>query len=315
MKNINRFCVLTKRILSHKFYVLMLILIAALTTVYKLLPAQTKSSNILVAIYFEEQNSYTDELTQKLMDENSLYSYEIYDTEQTVMNGVKSGKLECGFIVPADFFENYIAGNQKKSPIVMYTSPSSTLTSQISETLFSKILFICAKDILQLAMNIEDYNQELGTRLEKYLNSDMIFKLESPVTGEFTFKDMVYNINIPVYETTLIFIIFSGFIGLLLFEQDSERGIYIILSKKEQFFLKSLYIITAIMPVLFVGIISSGIIYGVTKSLINVLFISIITILSVLLTGLVIRKSTRLSKVLPLIAFISTIVVFVNELM
>lgn len=313
MTLLNRFIVFSKRIFTKKIYLLMLAFIIVTAGVYKLLPEKNKSADIKVVIYSKDTSEYTDILYDKLTNSNSLYNFYFTDSEENAVSDVKSGKAECGYVIPENFFNGYINGNTENR-IVQHVIPSTTLAATINETIFSCIFEICANDILALGADVHEYDEELSDRLNNYMNSDVIFRISDITDGEFTFENIIYHINIPVYELILTLVIFSGLLGLLIYIQDSERGIYLSLRKSELTQIKSLSILTAILPILFTGLVSSLITEGISAKLINICIFSLFTFITVFLLGFIIKKSTLLTKVLPLIMLISVILIFVTNL-
>ncbi len=312
MKLLNRFSVLTKRILAHKLYIVMLASIVLLTICYKLLPSSNKSADIVVDIYYEDSSSYADELRYELEEMNSIYTFVEVTSVDDIIYDLKSGKIECGFFIPDGFFASYIYGENQQ--ILVYTTPATTFSATISESIFSNIMEVCAEAILIDQTNNPDLNDELASRLDAYINSDDIFTLKSTVSGEYDFKENEYTINLPVNELSIIYIIFSALLGLLLFYRDKEKNMYIALKSKEVHVLKLISITTAIVPIFIVCLLSNILLFGMNS---DTLFLPILAILSFVCTYLlsyIIRKSTRLAGVLPLVAFISTIVVFVSGL-
>lgn len=309
---LNRLNVFFKRILCRKTYICMLAFLIILTTTYKLLPAKKQTADIKVAIYNEEINQYSEDMYACFDEINTLYNFYPVDSKNELIDVVQSGKVECGFFIPADFYINYISGSND-TPIVMYNTPASTLSSAICETLFSCILKVCSPDILTYAVDATAHNQYLMEKMEEYINSDEIFTLESLADGEFSFHEETYHINIPVYEISIILIIFASLLGLLIYLQDKEKGIFTALSRKELHAIKLVSIFTALFPILVVGFVCNIIISGLSHSF-SLLLISLVTFIATIISSLIIRKSTHLNKVLPLVMLISIIVIFLETL-
>lgn len=313
MKIYNRFIAYTKRIISHLVYIAMLLCVLLLTCLYKALPEKSKSTNICAAIYFEDTNNYSDELIYDLNATNSIYTFKLADGKSQLIDMVKSGKVECGYYFPTSFFEDFIKGNTDANPLEIYTIPSTTLSASIAETIFYNITKITADNILINTVNDKELDTELKERLDYYLSSNEIFTLESSVSGKFSYEDLIYTINIPVYEITILFIIISALLGLLMFERDCEHNMFITLKATELSTIRLIAITTAVTPILLTGILSTLVMYENTKLIVNCLIFTLLTIISVFVLGLVIRKSTLLSKVLPLIAFLATIAIFIKD--
>ncbi|MBR3834892.1 MAG: hypothetical protein IKJ73_11265 [Lachnospiraceae bacterium] len=314
MKTANRFIALTKRILCKKMYIALLALIIVITGVYKLLPAKSQSADIKVALYSEESSDYYDELITYLEDLNSIYTFYTVDTEEVLLKDIKSGYAECGYVIPEGFFIDYALGTAWDNPITLYVTPASTFHTVINETIFSALLSVCAEDVLLHAVNKPAWNQELKDGLEHYRNSQDVFTIADTTSGEFTFENMVYHIDLPITEIVSVLLLFAGLLGLLLFLHDQEKKIYVSLPKKELSQVKALSILTSILPVALVGIISLGISFGFGLHLVFASLVALLSFVITMVLSLIIRKSTLLEKVLPLIMLTALIAVFIKTL-
>lgn len=311
----NRFTVFSKRIFSHKLYVVMLTVVPVLTLIYCLLPQQSRSAGIRVALLSEESGEYADALLSNLTGDNSLYDFYIVYDEDVLLRDVKSGYAECGYKIPAGFFKNYINGNSESTQIIQYTIPSTTLGATVSETVFSSIFKLCAGDILLLGAELHDYDAELAARLEGYMDSDDIFRIEDSINGEFSFDTLVYHVTLPIYEICLALILFSCLLGLLLYQQDSENNMYVSLDTLSKAGVKCISVLTGMLPVLLAGIICTCITQpGITQS-VHLILYGAVCYTGTLILSLVIKKSTLLLKVLPLIMLAAITASFLSTLL
>ncbi len=314
MKTANRFIALSKRILCRKIYIAILLLIVVLTGVYKLLPAKSQSADIKVAMYSEDGTGYYDELMTYLQDLNSIYTFYSVDSEADLLQDVKSGYAECGYVIPEGFFLDYVTGEAYDNPIQLYITPSSTFHAVINETIFSSLVSVCAEDILIYAVNNPAWNKELSGGLEYYRNSQDVFTIADTTKGEFSFESMVYHINLPITELVSLLLLFSGLLGLLLFLHDQEKKIYVALPVREQLQVRALSILTSIIPVTLVGMASMVVSYGLSMYVVFVLIVALLSFVIAMALGFIIRKSTLLEKVLPLIMLTALIAVFIKTI-
>ncbi len=314
MKTFNRFIALTKRILSRRIYIAILLLIVVLTGVYKLLPEKSQSADIKVALYSEDSSGYYESLVAHLEGRNSIYTFYTVSDEEKLLADIKSGYAECGYVIPDGFFLAYASGTAWNDPIKLYITPSSTFHSVINETVFSSLLNVCAEDTLLHAVNNPRWNKPLADGLEHYRNSEDVFTIADSTSGEFSFQSMIYHIDLPITETISILLLFAGLLGLLLFLHDSERKMYVALKGIELFQVKCLSIITSIIPVLLVGMASLAVTFGVGAHLLFALIVAIASLILSVVLSLIIRKSTLLEKVLPLIMLTALIAVFIKTI-
>ena len=314
MKIVNRFIALTKRILCRKMYIAILLLIVVLTGVYQLLPDKSQSADIRVAMYCQDTSNYFDKLLDNLDNRNSIYTFYSVDSKDKLINDVKSGYAECGYSIPEGFFQDYVTGNAWDNPMSLYITPSSTFHTVINETVFSSMVSVCAEDILLYAVNNPDWDEELKSGLEHYRNSPEVFTIADTTSSEFSYENMIYHINLPITELVSILLLFSGLLGLLLFLHDKERKMYVALSDKELIGVRSLSILTSILPVALISMISLIITFGIALQTVFALIMAAISFLLAFLLGFIIRKSTLLEKVLPLIMLTTLIAVFIKTI-
>lgn len=313
MHFINRFTVFTKRILAHKMYLLMLVALVTLTVAYRLLPTKEQSTDIKVAIYCEESDAYFDAVMKKIETKNSIYTFYLAESEAALLADVKSSFAECGFVIPSGFFQCFINGTADESPICMYKTPSSTLSYSICETIFSSIYAIIAEDLMLYCTELDDYDDELLSLYRYYTSSDEIFQLMDVTDKQFDFETMVYRIPIPIFEITILLLLFAGLLGLLLYQKDKEKKIYLVFNNRALLQMKLLSICTFVLPIFATGLVCNIITYGSFSNVLLVVIAALFALVFPLLISLIIRKSTLLEKVLPLIMLLSIIGVFVKS--
>ena len=315
MKIYNRFTVLTKRIFSKKLYICMLLLIVAITAIYKLLPARERSAEIRVGIYMEDASDYADSFIADISKINSLYSFYFTDSEEKLISDVQSGYAECGYAIPMNFFKDFIDGTNESSKITLYVIPSTTLASAISETFFSSVITVCSYDILTTGTGLYEYEDEIKDRMDEYMKGDELFKVTAATDGSYDYKTTTYTIDLHIYELIILLLIFSGLLGYYSYVKDAEESIYIALRSSDRFMLKTLYILTAILPITLVGIICAVIASYSVSVILNILLCAVAVLLSTIILSFIIKKSTYLTKVLPMIMLVAIVVVFVKSIM
>lgn len=315
MQFFNRFTIFTKRILIKKIYLIMLISLIFLTAIYVILPAKSQSTDIKIGIYCEDNVEYYTQTLDLLSEKNSIYSFYIVPSKDALINDVNSQKAECGYYIPEGFFKAYIEGNASDSPIIQYVTPASILASAVNETLYSVIMQACSPEILTYSVDIPEYNDELTSSLETYMNSDEIFTISDVADGTLNHKTYEYKIDIPIYELSLILILTSGLMGLLLYYEDMEKGLYTPLSRKSKFGIKLISIITAIIPILIVGCIASSIVAGSLEAFLSLITFAGCVFVFSLILSIVVQKSRHLTTIIPLILLISVVASFAYSIL
>lgn len=311
----NVFTVYLKRIFTKKMYIFTLILLLTLTIIYKCLPDAQKTADIKVGIYMEDSGYYADRLADSIQNLSSVYSFYIADSEKQLTDNIKSGHTECGYVIPEGFFDSYIKGISGENNIILYTAPGTTLSEAISETLFSNIYKICSEDILHYAAASPDLNEQLDLLLHSYIEGDDIFRVSDSTGGNYIAETQIYSIDIPVYELSLIILIFAGLLGLLTYMNDSEREIFIALPDSNRLLLLTSATASAILPVFTLSILSCAITYGINIRLAALSLCAFLSFFVSVLLKFIIRKSTILTKVLPLIMLCSITIIFVYSML
>lgn len=311
----NVFTVYLKRIFTKKMYVFALVLLLTLTIIYRCLPDTEKAADIRVGIYMEDSGYHADRLADNVKNLSSVYSFYIADSEKQLTDNIKSGHTECGYVIPEGFFDSYIKGLSGENNIVLYTAPDTTLSEAISETLFSNIYKVCSGDILHYAAASPDLDEQLDLLLNSYIEGNEIFRVSDSIGGKYIAKVEIYTIDIPVYELSLIIIIFAGLLGLLTYMKDSEREIFIALPNSDRLLLLTSATLSAILPVYALSILSCAITYGMAKRLAALSLCAALSLLASILLKPIIRKSTILTKVLPVIMLCSIVIIFVRSML
>ncbi len=314
MQLINRFTIFTKRILIQKTYLIMLLSIIILSVIYVFLPSKNQSTDIKVCLYCEDDSDYYLEVINELNNKNSIYTFYTVASKDSLLNDVNSKKAECGYFIPRGFFEDYIKGTADANPIINYLSPASVLNTAINESFYSVVMEVCSNDILTYSVNLPEYENELSDTLDDYMNSDDIFKIQDVADGTINHQTYQHKINIPIYELSLILILASGLMGLLLYYQDKEKGLYTPLSTMATESIKLISITTAIMPILLVGIITTVIIQGTISITLSLLIYSFLVLIFSLIISLFIKKSKHLATVIPIILLLGVIGSFAYNL-
>lgn len=300
---INRLYVFTKRILSSKLYLALILTIISLTVLYKVIPAKHKAADIRVGICIMDK-TYKDELLSSIDKCNSIYTFIIEDNVENLRQKVDAGKYECGFYIPDGFFNDYINGIGGENMVIEYVTARSTLASAISEQIFSQIFKLCATDILYIAFNNPDYNQELTLRIQNYMNSDEVFTIEDFSSNRTISDGVDVPVNIPVYEVSILLIIFAGLLGLILYTKSAEKNYYIALSSGNRLMIKFCGVLSAILPILVVSIICCLITYNGLSFFVGLIISSLGVIIFDFLAGSIIKKSSSLEQLLPIIMLI-----------
>lgn len=308
----NIFYVYTKRIFTRKVYLLTLIFLIALTVSYQFLPAKNRATDIQVAVLLEDNSEYSSLLKEKLLSGSSVYSFYMCDSVDKLLSDIKSGNAECGYVIPEGFFKDYVTCNLGNE-ILLYTVPGTTLAQSISETLFAHIYNICSVDILHYAADMPELNDVLSDTMASYMSGNEIFRIKNSQTQSYISRTEPRILSLPVYEVSMILIVFVSLLGLLNYMNDKEREIFIGLSSANNAKLLLASIITAVIPIVLLSLACICVTYSpIGGMVIHLLSLSLLSIAVSFALNYIIRKSTTLTKVLPIIMLFTIAFFFIN---
>ena len=132
---------------------------------------------------------------QSIVGENDLeqvhrnggtFSFLNYENVSALVNDVKTGQIECGFIIDEDFDKNLARGRGDDS-IECIVSPYSIRSEAAKEVLYSRIFNEYSKELMLKAYDSQypgsiDSNPIIKEKLiesyQKYAGSDRIFNVE-----------------------------------------------------------------------------------------------------------------------------------------
>ena len=135
------------------------------------------NKNVTVGVVLNENIE-----SQKILENiNSIYSFNIYDDEDSLKQDVKNGTLECGFIFDKSFDDKVNKGRIKNLVEYVY-SPYTTKGAVIKETIYSAFL----KDYSNLMLSDSigdvfgsDYDGETTKQIEKSLHDKNAYYIDS----------------------------------------------------------------------------------------------------------------------------------------
>ena len=312
MKTLNRYIAFSKRIISNKLYCLLLVLIILLSVFYRLLPAQSKSTDIKVALYTDSHSEYFDNAFESLENINSMYSFYLADSEASLKKDVRTGKAYCGFYIPELFFKDFIESTVSENKITRYFTPSAILLGPITETLFSNIFKVCAGDILLDIYNNSESNSMLTQNFDKYLHSDEVFHIKDNSSGNFVTNETENKLDLPLIELMYVLSIFSALIGLLNYVKASEAGYFISLSKRENISIASINVAAAVIPVFCCAVIASLISGYTAKTILMLALVSVVSYVFTMFIGVITKKSNQLATVIPIVTLLTAMISFVS---
>ena len=142
-------------LLKHRLWIVFLLALAILVgTLGKIhASAQEEYQGIAVGVCWEDEKG--EELMEKLEEAEGIFRFHCYNDEEEMIRQVENGTLECGYLLPSDFYDNLLKRKSKRK-ITLYYSPASSVHKISYEIVFSNLFEILSEDILK------EYLREIG---------------------------------------------------------------------------------------------------------------------------------------------------------
>lgn len=106
--------------------------------------AELKGITVGVCVYDEEGM----QLLSKLQSEEEIFRFQLFEEEKELLRAVENGSLECGYVLPEDFFDNMLKGKIRRQ-IKLYYSSTSGVHKLSYEVVFSQLFGMLSDEILK----------------------------------------------------------------------------------------------------------------------------------------------------------------------
>ncbi len=313
MQQKNRFLVCIKRIFSMQLYLIMLLLLCALTVTYHLLPTKQQETEIRVALFSEEDSRFNENLISSLQEGSPLFKFYAVSDKDTMVQDVKSGYAECGFFIPQGFVSSYAAGTHDLV-ISEYVLPATTLQASVSEVLFSHLLKLSGAQVLSETLNNRELTDLIRTYYDEAFSTDNAVSVTEVVAGPYHAPVTSKKVNLPIFEFLCLILVLSSLLSVLIVLRDEESGKYVSLSTKDKTFMRLFFASAALLPVLILGSLSLLITGAPVIQILLLLLITVGLIPCAAVLSLGMKKSTSLLKVLPFVVLFTLILLLILSL-
>lgn len=219
-----------KRLLYKKGFLLMLTALPLLGVLLWYWSTH-HTSGVEVGILRSEE-ALAQRTTERLLRNDTMFRFSIYDEEDTLMDAVRNRQLESAIIFSEDLTQKLMDG-EMRGAIRLIKSPATVTQGMVAEIVFSEMLQEHAPDM------IRDFVSDTAFLTDKTGTSDAIvsrFETYSAGGGTFHFNyEDVRSGAAPVSSTLqlfpikgmlAIFVMLTAWINVLLWYRDRDRGIY-----------------------------------------------------------------------------------------
>lgn len=257
---------LTKRYLKKPLFIITILMIPILVLALKFSTGKDEGI-IRVGLYIEDttDNELAVQTTDKLLADSSGTAVTFYmtDSEEKIMDDVRSGYAVCGYVFPENFEEavkNFVVGKKAELPfnpaIVKSIRKEQTNYSQIAdEMIFTSFYETFSHEVLMDFMLNDKVDgktrMEEGDRalLEEYYQSydikDELFRFEYADGSENTLlseQDTSF-LMLPIRGMILVVILLAAMTGGIVLYQDKERGVFQSITMNRRGIINYIYIL------------------------------------------------------------------------
>lgn len=141
------------------------------------------SENVKVGLY-NEDGEFAENIIQKLMESESVFVFETYESEENLKNAVINGGIECGFVFREGMEEKLERSSGKKKNLITYlATPLTTKGSVAKETVYAAFLetysdILLTKEKEQVfGPDQTEVSQTLREKNQYFLEGDQIFQI------------------------------------------------------------------------------------------------------------------------------------------
>lgn len=238
---------------------------------------------------------------------DSLFSFKGFEDMNELRAGVVSGDLECAYVIPEDLFERMCKGD-KKNLIPVLTSPKSSLTALVSETVYAAV-FECVsgpifleylKDDSTIADAIGDVISEEEVLSEQAAHqqdgSTFSFLYENTPKAHAVSRNAV--LLSPLKGLLAVIILLAGFTGALTYYNAAENPLYARFSVRVVMILSPMLLssLLAFLCIIFIPGLVEGNIFA---ELIRLIFYQLICLVFLLLITTLIKGRSVIYAFMP----------------
>lgn len=321
MNPIRLFLIILKEYIKKPGCIFIIMLIPILTVCINVKQDEIDEHSITIGYYFDYSNDDDDgsvkSIRNSINDYDGIYSFIEYEDIDQIKRDLILNKIECCYIVPANFSHIVYKEKERKS-VEVYISNKSTMNSAINETFYSLLFPTMSETSLEKYLVKESAAKELfkdktltekdvKKLYKKYLNNGSTFHFETDGEPE-DYKTSTTSLLLsPLKGLIGLMILIAGLSGAFDYFKESDGLI------KRNAFVRIVYILvpvllTSVSAVLTI-IVSNGKVSN--KAISEILgavaiYIAICVIFTFILT-ILIKSASLYASIIPML-IISTLV-------
>lgn len=216
-----------KRFLRQKFFLLLLLAMPVGTLWFAYLAHQDQTC-VKVGIVNEQRNLFGTNVGEELLGHQGIIQFCPMNSEEGMKQAIRQGKLECGYLFPAEMQEKY-RQHQYTGVVSEYYRKGSLFHTIAREVVLTGIFRQYGQ------VMVDEYIRHSGFfRVEHMLENEIVQQyqenLKNQETFSFFFNDQTKVKNqlgdylvAPIRGMISLLIMLAGFCGLSLYREDQRR--------------------------------------------------------------------------------------------
>lgn len=198
-------------LLKHRSALLIFLILAILIRALGVSGQEDSVKGMKVGICALDEDGET--LFGSLVEESGIFHFCLYEDEETMIRDVKNGNLECGYVLPEDFFEHLLQGKIRRQ-IPLYYSVSSGAHKLSYEVVFAHLFGMLSDEVLKEWFLQSDFNT--GELAQKQLDRLLELKEYCEQGGE-TFAFHFEKVGVEAKEKTVGLDVVRGVGAVMMF--------------------------------------------------------------------------------------------------
>lgn len=309
---------LIKRILCKPAFIPVLCLVPALMLAVSLLPEKSRSTEIVSGVYIEQSDKYTDDFEAYLLSASTGFTFRIYASPDMMKDDVASNVIDAGYVLPSGISSSMISLDSE-GLISVYTTANTAFYEVSSESIYAALLHTYAADMsIGLAHASDSYISDyIRSRFKGYISDGEVFAISGGLSGHYEAENIVLPDTFPVRILVYITIFTAALIGLQLFYNDKENGVYLSLSSGRLFSFRIKNTATGIIPAAVINLISLICYNGASsmpQTIISVCLCSVISLIAAMLLGMIFKTCRSYTVALPFMIICTILLAVISQI-
>ena len=294
---------LNKRLLKRPSF-LAVLLVIPIVSLLVVMMAGEEGGIVKIALAGETKKAASGAIIEKLMSDDGLISFELYETEDKALAAVSSSKADAAWIFPEESDKDYkVRVIEREETIPLRLSHEKLSAAVYSEA--SKELYISF-----IRGNVKELSEMSDGQLEAFYESGAdgdysdLFEFSSSAKNE---KGESNFLKAPVRGILAVLVIFAGLGIACLYMIDDKNGLFIFYGAGKRMLIAIFYQLVCMLPaavVAFVSILISGLSVSFFRELGLMLLLLIPAAGLCLVLRLLFKRIEIFGAVLPLIVIV-----------